>query len=525
MTMTDFTQTTFLRRARARALAWGAVLLVPLLLISPAKAQAPVEVSVPDTTAQEGDTVTVPIRVRNLDQAEDVVAFGFDLVFDEEILAYVDFETEGTLSEEANFTVSDNPKIPRLGGFSATSLNAEASSGVLLRLKFEIVGIGSGTVRIEALQFNEGVPPASPATPEFEVTGTEEPSESSESEVGTSGGGDATVDFGNTGVEATFRNVQSGGTARIDFFEGRSSAKETLAPSPQASAGFVPGEEFNRVSPYRWQASAGGLTFRSVDFRFRLNDEDIRGVGDPRAVTVIIDSTGDGRFERTQTRFDDRGTPTDSTDDVLVAEGVETLGTFRFASDSSANPLPVELAEFSVVQDGTAALLTWRTASETDNAGFEVQHQTPGSSRYQTKGFVEGTGTTTEPEDYRFRVQELGSGTHRFRLRQIDTDGTSHLSDPVTLTVTAPQALSLRITGANPVRQATRVTFTVPKAGPATVVLYNVLGQRVEVLYDQTATPGRHTVEVDVDHLPSGTYFVQLKTSSGTHTENIAVVQ
>lgn len=56
-------------------------------------------------------------------------------------------------------------------------------------------------------------------------------------------------------------------------------------------------------------------------------------------------------------------------------------------------PLPVTLVPFTATAQAAAALLTWITASETNNAGFEVQSSRDGVS-FQTLAFVAGTGTT-----------------------------------------------------------------------------------------------------------------------------------
>jgi hypothetical protein len=96
----------------------------------------------------------------------------------------------------------------------------------------------------------------------------------------------------------------------------------------------------------------------------------------------------------------------------------------------------------------------------------------------------------------------------------------------VSLTVAAPRVLSLQATGPNPVRTATRLAFTVARDGPVRVALYNVLGQRVRVLYDREAGAGtRHTLDVATRQLPSGSYFVRLSAPSGTRTERIVVLR
>lgn len=208
-------------------------------------------------------------------------------------------------------------------------------------------------------------------------------------------------------------------------------------------------------------------------------------------------------------------------------EGAYTNGTVhQVTSIGSGGGLPVELAAFTASLDGTTAVLEWKTSSETNNVGFEVQHQGPDASGYARLGFVEGAGSTSEPQSYRFRAEALPPGPHQFRLRQVDTDGSTSLSDPVSVQVRAERTLALRATGPNPVRQATQLAFTVKQGGPATIILYNVLGQRVMRLYDREATPGKqYSVDVIADDLSSGTYFARLRAPSGTKTQRIVVVR
>ena len=95
-----------------------------------------------------------------------------------------------------------------------------------------------------------------------------------------------------------------------------------------------------------------------------------------------------------------------------------------------------------------------------------------------------------------------------------------------TVEVRVERTLALRATGPNPVRQATQLAFTVKRSGPATMILYNVLGQRVKRLYDREAAPGtRYSVDVRADDLSSGTYFARLQTTTGTRTQRIVVVK
>lgn len=117
------------------------------------------------------------------------------------------------------------------------------------------------------------------------------------------------------------------------------------------------------------------------------------------------------------------------------------------------DPLPVELVTFEAEAHGQGAALRWTTASE-GNARFEVQRKeeareagtwNEGRGSCTTVGQVEGAGTRTEPSRYAYSVDGLSYGTHWFRLRQIGTDGTAHLSREVKALVAPSSGLALEV--------------------------------------------------------------------------------
>lgn len=78
---------------------------------------------------------------------------------------------------------------------------------------------------------------------------------------------------------------------------------------------------------------------------------------------------------------------------------------------------------------------------------------------------MEGTGTNSNPQSYRFETEDLGPGTHTLRLRQIDTDGTVHLSKEVSTEIQKQEKLLLTAPVPNPVASAARLTFCGEGAG------------------------------------------------------------
>ncbi|NBC16195.1 MAG: T9SS type A sorting domain-containing protein [Bacteroidetes bacterium] len=195
---------------------------------------------------------------------------------------------------------------------------------------------------------------------------------------------------------------------------------------------------------------------------------------------------------------------------------------------SGTTVLPVELVRFDAVAEGTAAVLRWATASETNNAGFEVQQQavraaTPPTA-WQVLDWVEGHGTTAEAQTYRYRAEHLSPGTHRFRLRQIDYDGTFEFSPTIEVTVAVPDAYVVAPAHPNPASTTTTLSVGVQQTQSVRVELFNALGQRTDVLAQEVISAGQvQPLSVDVEHLPAGTYFVRI-TGDGFQTTQPLVI-
>lgn len=188
--------------------------------------------------------------------------------------------------------------------------------------------------------------------------------------------------------------------------------------------------------------------------------------------------------------------------------------------------LPVELADFTAGRDGERVLLAWTTASETNNAGFDVQRSVDGSA-FETIGFREGVGTTTEAQFYRFADSDLPfeATSVRYRLRQRDLDGTTSLSAVQTITLAAPQQVALLPPFPNPSLEQTTVRYQLPEDGTVEIALYNVLGQQVATLARGEQAAGNRQITVDTSTLGSGVYFVRLQAQGQTVTEKIMVVR
>lgn len=252
------------------------------------------------------------------------------------------------------------------------------------------------------------------------------------------------------------------------------------------------------------------------------------------------------------TSFDDDGKQTEDiggdldqaqalgmeSDGDIVLAGLTSQGSLatrdwvlaRFIGDTA--PLPVELTRFEAALDEEAVVLNWQTASETDNAGFNIEHaprvasQRAATTSWKPLAFVEGAGTTTEPQTYRYRAEALGVGSHRFRLKQVDLDGTFEYSDEVEVTVTLAESYRIGKIHPNPARGPATVELAVREAQTVRAELYDLLGRRVRVVFDGELAANRtHRIVIGRQRLASGLYLVRLVGERFTATRRLTVVR
>ena len=188
------------------------------------------------------------------------------------------------------------------------------------------------------------------------------------------------------------------------------------------------------------------------------------------------------------------------------------------------NGKPVELTAFTAAYKEDKGLLEWNTATETNNFGFEVERAAgisdAGSvSLWQKIAFVNGGGTSASPRVYRFidpnpREVMDGRGIVRYRLRQIDYDGSASSSPVVELRIPfAGQGVELHQNYPNPFSRTagyTTLSFTLNSARPVEIDLYDMLGQHVHALLSGTFAAGTHEHRIHAADLRPGSYVAVL---------------
>lgn len=186
------------------------------------------------------------------------------------------------------------------------------------------------------------------------------------------------------------------------------------------------------------------------------------------------------------------------------------------------NVVPVEFVSFSASAQNGKVDLAWQTASETNNKGFEVERSLD-NKNFTSVGYVGGRGTTTQTSVYNFSDKFDVNGTVYYRLKQIDFDGTTAFSNTIEVESNLITGFEMFQNYPNPFNPSTTIKFTVAESGVASLKVFNVTGEQVANLFNQTVEKGTvYTVNFDASKLNSGVYFAQL--SQGSNVKNIKLI-
>lgn len=183
--------------------------------------------------------------------------------------------------------------------------------------------------------------------------------------------------------------------------------------------------------------------------------------------------------------------------------------------NSNDQILPVELSSFTSSVVNGSVLLNWKTVSELNNSGFEVQRSYKSDDVWIKMGFVTGSGTTSNERSYSFEDRNLASGIYHYRLKQVDYNGNfeyKNLSNEVV--VGKPITFALNQNYPNPFNPSTKISFEIPIDGIVSLKIFDVSGKEVMTLIDGFKTADYYTVSFDARSLPSGVYFAKLVTEN-----------
>jgi hypothetical protein len=195
--------------------------------------------------------------------------------------------------------------------------------------------------------------------------------------------------------------------------------------------------------------------------------------------------------------------------------------------------VPVELISFTAdIKNNDEVVLNWRTSSETNNKGFDIERKQkyePDDQMWEKIGFVEGHGTSTKQQSYFYKDENLPVGIYQYRLKQIDFEGSYKYSDVVEAEIKAPIEFTLEQNYPNPFNPSTILRYGIPRSGHVKLSVYNLLGEKVALLVNEFIEAGFHEVTFNAASvaggLPSGAYIYTIESGGSVIAKKMLLMK
>ncbi|MBU0692662.1 T9SS type A sorting domain-containing protein [bacterium] len=186
--------------------------------------------------------------------------------------------------------------------------------------------------------------------------------------------------------------------------------------------------------------------------------------------------------------------------------------------------LSVELQGFDAIAGDGMVTLNWSTASETDNAYFELRRDT------ELLTVVEGAGTSASESIYTFVDETAVNGTeYHYTLFSVSIGGSKEL-------IGTASAVPLRSAGTateyalfqnypNPFNSRTNITFDLAENEFVSLRIFNLMGQEIATLVNHDLNAGRHEITFDAGELATGVYLYRLESENFTAQRKLVLIK
>lgn len=277
---------------------------------------------------------------------------------------------------------------------------------------------------------------------------------------------------------------------------------------------FVPGgeHEFYGTDNGTWSNGTGPNAYwdtllpRITQFLWRQHKPTADFTADVAALTAAFTNTSSGDIDWFWDFGDGNTSIEENPIHLYAAAGTYSVELFVRNDLHSWDTLEQEITVESILPltwsgplratfDGKDTWLNWSVANQTETDHFIIEHARSGSP-FLEMGQLAAAGNEVVTVDYRFRHPLPETGTHLYRIRQVDVDGQSSFSSLASVTVN--QRL-----GVYPNPTNGQLTFTGLDEEVRSVEIFDSAGRRLEVV--DVSTDG----SMDLSDFKGGHYWLR----------------
>ncbi len=208
----------------------------------------------------------------------------------------------------------------------------------------------------------------------------------------------------------------------------------------------------------------------------------------------------------------------ETADDQFQITGHFTTGFSGFGVGAvQASALPVELIRFTGRAEKNNAILDWKTATELNNQGFNIQRRTETERNFTTIGWVDGAGTTATPQAYQLIDKSLADGQYYYQLEQVDFDGVVSYSDIISIRIDkGNSSIALKPNPASSFVNVSLAGFDSNETYELSIIAMN--GQII-----RTTIERGNNNQLDISNVSPGVYYIQVKANELVRIEKLII--
>jgi len=241
-----------------------------------------------------------------------------------------------------------------------------------------------------------------------------------------------------------------------------------------------------------------------------------------------------------------------------ISFDVDAVGAFSFDLDISNNdtdenpydiqvtgngisPTAIVLAAFSAEVDQDGILIHWTTATEANNAGFNIYRSQQENGDYvKINGtMIPGQGDAATGHSYSYTDRPDQAGTYYYKLEDIAINGQTTFHGPIQVTgvtsvaidqMVIPDHFELSQNYPNPFNPETHIQFALPRDEQVRITIYDLQGQLVRTMVNERKSAGTYSViwngrDENGVKVSSGVYFYRIDAGEFTMTRKMILMK
>ncbi len=178
--------------------------------------------------------------------------------------------------------------------------------------------------------------------------------------------------------------------------------------------------------------------------------------------------------------------------------------TSEFSSCLYVNALPVKFLQFTATKSNEEALLEWSTATEKNNAYFEIQRSIDGIY-FETIKIVSATGNAIEVQSYSCLDSEISEGEiYYYKIKQVDADGQFSFSTTISIDLNGDE----EVVHLYPNPASDNIELKLSSGSIVSIALYDLLGRALISINDIHT----HSYKLMISEMATGIYVLKINT-------------